>query len=214
MDAFELNTFEDISFDVCFEEGFHSSESVCNSDISETDSEADDCDDEEPWLEIEGPDGIVNGNIEEGVDGLSEISFCTFKHKKNLRAIYIVQDHDTIDTENETDDDEDRDDEPLAVKHYRDLSTTIDCDDLDLSEDVSNCDDSEYVSPPSPVLRECSQSISGFDVYIAFYSIALVIFLALKTLPIDTRGCTTQLYGSRSMKSRESFQPAEALDLQ
>lgn len=195
MDASEIDTFEDISFDIGMEEGFCSSESVYDSDISETDSEADDCDeDEDSWLEIEGSDGFVTGDFGDGIDCPSEISFCTAKHKKNLGTIDIVQHHYTSDTESETDDDVDHDDEPLVVKHhYMDLSTMIACDDPDLTGDTTLCSDSESGTLLSPASRESSPSISGFDVYIAFYSIALVTFVALKTLPIDLRGRTTHL---------------------
>jgi hypothetical protein len=211
LDESEIDTFEDISFEIGINEGFCSSESVYDSDISETDSEADDCDDEEgSWLEIEGSDGFVTGVLWNGIDCLSEISFCTAKHKKNLSTTDIVQHYYTSDTESETDDDEDHDDEPFVVKPYMDLSTTIACDDLDLMYDASLCSCSESITLLSPASRQCSPSISGFDVYIAFYSIALVTFLALETLPIDLRGCTTHLCVPESRKGREP----EALDLQ
>ena len=138
LDESEIDTFEDISFEIGINEGFCSSESVYDSDLSETDSEADDCDDEEgSWLEIEGSDGFVTGVLWSGIDCLSEISFCTAKHKKNLSTTDIVQHYYTSDTESETDDDEDHDDEPFVVKPYMDLSTTIACDDLDLMHHVT-----------------------------------------------------------------------------
>ena len=223
MDESVIDTFEDISFEIGIDEGFCSSESVYDSDISETDSEADDCDDDEgSWLEIEGSDGFVTGVLRDGIDCLSEISFCTAKHKKNLSTFCtakhkknlstteIVQHHYTSDTESETDDDEDHDDEPFVVKQYMDLSTTIAYDDLDLTDDASLCSGSESVTLLSPASRDCSPSISGFDVYVAFYSIALVFFMALKIMSIDTGGCTTHLCGPKSRKGVET----EASNLQ
>ena len=91
-------------------------ESVCGSDISKTDSEVDDCNgDDDSWLEFKGLDGFVNGVTGEGIDGLSEISFCTAKYKKNLSTMDIVQHHDTSDTESETDNNKDHDDKQLVV---------------------------------------------------------------------------------------------------
>jgi hypothetical protein len=60
--------------------------------------------------------------------------------------------------------------------------------DLDLMDDASLCRGSKFVTLLLPALRECSPSIPGFHVYIAFYSIPLIIFLVLRTLPIDTIG--------------------------
>ena len=207
----ELYTFEDISFDVGMEEGFCSSESVYDSDISETDSEADDYDDKDSWLEFQGIDRSVNEDIKEEIDG--EISLCPVKHVKNLGAVYRVI-HNTSDTESETDNDEgeDDDDELLVVRHYDYLSISTACVELDLLEDLSICCGDVSIMSLSSLSREGNQSMSGFELYIAFYSVAFITFLALETLPIETRSCITHLCGSDFRKYRIYFQPAESLE--
>ncbi len=87
----ELDTFEDISFGVGMKEGFCSSESVYDSDISETDtdSKADDYDDEDSWFEFQGIYKSMNEVIKEEIDG--EISLCSAKHVKNLGAVDRVE---------------------------------------------------------------------------------------------------------------------------
>ena len=210
-DGSELCTFEDISFDVGTDEGFCSSESVCDSDISETDSEADDYDKEDSWLELQCMDRSMNEDIKEEIDG--EISLCTVKHVKNLGAADRVI-HDTSDTESETDYDEaeEDDDKQLVVRHFDYMSTSTECVELDLLEDLSVCCNDVSTMSLSSVSREGSLSISGFELYIAFYSVALVTSLALKILPRETSRCINHLCESDYRKYRISFQPAEGLE--
>jgi hypothetical protein len=210
-DESELCTLEDILFDVGMEEGFCSSESVYDSDISETDSKADDYNDEDAWLELQCIDRCVNKDIEEEIDG--EISLCTVKHVKNLGAVNRVI-HDTSDTESETDNDEAEDDDnkQLVVRHFDYMSTLTECVELDLLDDVSVCCSDLPPMSLSSELREGSLSISGFELYIAFYSVALFTFLALEILSRETRRCIYHLCESDCRKCRKSFQPAEGLE--
>ena len=153
----------------------------------------------------------VNGDINEEING--KISLCSAKYVKNLGAVDRVM-HNTSDTESETDNDEgkDDDDELLVVRHYDYLSISTACVELDLLEDLSICCGDVSIMSLSSLSREGNQSMSGFELYIAFYSVAFITFLALETLPIETRSCITHLCGSDFRKYRIYFQPAESLE--
>jgi hypothetical protein len=180
MTDFGVDSFDDISFYLGIEEGFCSSRSVCDSDISETDNEADDIDDDDSWPELGCEELCTTEETKERIIDLSNISHCPTLHVKNLTARNLVLRHDVSDTESETDCDEDNYDEPLAVRHYTHTGTSTE---LNLLEDLS------LSSSPG---EESLSSISGFELYIAFYSMALLTFLALKSLPLEARSCTSQ----------------------
>jgi hypothetical protein len=110
-------------------------------------------------------------------------------------------------TESESVNDDDYGDMTLVVKHYADtdLDTSNDIDQVSLSDKVSIW--SEYT-----LAIEVTPSISCFELYIAFYSIAFATFLAFKILPTETRSCISHLCRLNCQRTCiVTFKPAEAL---
>jgi hypothetical protein len=178
-----LDSFDDMSFYLGIVEGFCSSRSVCDSDISATDNETDDYDDSDSWSERRCEQHTMTEETKKRIIDLGNISLWSTKRVQNRTGRNLFLRYDISDTESETDSDEDDCDELLVVSRYAYIGTSTECAELDLLEDLSlsRCPGDETDS-----------SISGFELYIAFYSTALLTFLVLRTLPIEIRSCISQ----------------------
>lgn len=177
------DSFDDTSFFIGEEEGFCSSLSVCDSDISETDDEAEDFDDAS-WFDDEkvnhGGNVFASRSIAKG----SECDDVPAKHQEISFCIGKTSFENISDTESETDSDED--DIIISL-------TELNVNERGASEDISQANEDLTVTledlpcdtPPSmPKVSKttASSSFSGEIIYTTFYTTALISFLAHKRI--------------------------------
>lgn len=166
----EQDSFDDVSYYICEEDGFNTSLSVCESDISETDSEAD-YDDDDMWL--------CSVDDEEDIASSAVLSFEALHPPKPILVdgLSAVKSSPTCpvmsDTESETDDDDDDDGHSFGDK------SSLSCADIDALEDQFICTGAPATSPRTE-RRKAGKSIPGEVLYTTFYFTALLAFMAQK----------------------------------
>jgi hypothetical protein len=225
---------DDISFHICIEEGFILSASVCDSDISSwcTDDEEDgsdvsslSVDDEVCWLDEADDENDVVMHEERRID--ITVDTCETDDNDNVNNDFNFKVRRCVDLSFTT-----TTTATMSTKYDELDSTTI-----TTLEDIpcdccafSLCYCYGYCSATPTLSTSCSVStspldahlISGFEVYLAFYVMALVTFLTIKFLPakvlqIALRHNTSwksQNHYAANQESSNSFQPRENIKLE
>ncbi|KAL3771151.1 hypothetical protein ACHAWU_004774 [Discostella pseudostelligera] len=209
--------FDDISFHICIEDGFLVSESVCDSDISSwwtDEGEDDDDDDSEVRLDD------ANDENAQGTTSCADKQKFTF-HRDGKQ----VNDYDASLTESETDDEDfDDDDNSFGVRKvdmsFNTTSATSNTTNTTLKFSPCCCCGCccchcQAMSSSPPVDDVSSMEtklapISGFELYLAFYFMALVTFLTMKYLPTETQ--VALQHCNVRKESLRSFQPGENIE--
>lgn len=243
--SLDLEYGDDISFHICKEDGFILSESVCDSDISSWWTEEDEDDNTEALsLDIDDEDFWIDDS-EHGTNVLHRGSNSTGKHSSGMVQVLLGRDefdelsfyqHGKMkivqaasETESETDDEDDLDDEyDFRVQKCVNLSfttTTEANDELDSTTttttlEVIYCDcfcscSCSCCCHYASSLEAYRAPISGFELYLTFYGLALVTFLAIKLLPAEVQAFlrlnTTRQSSCRSFQPRENIEFAVLL---
>jgi len=210
--------FDDISFHICIEDGFLVSESVCDSDISSWWTDEDDRDDDGEVLSLFVDD--EDFWVDDADDENAQVTSCTDKQRFTFpRDGKQINDHDASLTESETDDDDedfDDDDNSFGVRKYVDLSfntmTTA------MSTCCCSCCCCQAMPASSPPVDDASSTetklapISGFELYLAFYCMALVTFTTMKYLPTEIH--LAKQHTNVRKEAQRSFQPRENIAIQ
>ena len=219
--------FDDISFHICIEDGFLVSESVCDSDISSwwTDEGEDDDDDDSEVISlfVDDEDFWLDDANDENAQGTTS---CADKQKFTFhRDGKQVNDYDASLTESETDDEDfDDDDNSFGVRKvdmsFNTTSATSNTTTTTLKFSPCCCCGCccchcQAMSSSPPVDDVSSMEtklapISGFELYLAFYFMALVTFLTMKYLPTETQ--VALQHCNVRKESLRSFQPGENIE--